>query len=90
MTGPTGSGKSAVIRALRLLAFNARGTDYIRQGQSSCRVLVVAEYEAVAAAIVRGAGRGHDYYALDAGGQQKNLQGHRPRMRASPAIGWRP
>ena len=56
---------------MRLLAFNARGTDYIRQGQSSCRVLVVAEDEAVAAAIVPGAGRGHDYYALDAGGQQK-------------------
>jgi excinuclease UvrABC ATPase subunit len=30
VTEPTGSGKSAVIRA-RLLAFNARGTDYIRR-----------------------------------------------------------
>ncbi len=30
VTEPTGSGKSAVIRE-RLLAFNARGTDYIRR-----------------------------------------------------------
>lgn len=38
VTGPTGSGKSAVLRALRLLTFNARGTSYISRGGTSCRV----------------------------------------------------
>lgn len=32
ITGETGSGKSALIRALRLLFFNARGNAYIRRG----------------------------------------------------------
>lgn len=34
ITGPTGAGKSAVIRAMRLLAFNAKGTSYIRHGEA--------------------------------------------------------
>lgn len=33
VTGATGSGKSAVLRAIRLLAFNARGTSYIMRGE---------------------------------------------------------
>jgi DNA repair exonuclease SbcCD ATPase subunit len=38
ITGPTGSGKSALFRALRALACNARGTAYISAGQKSCTV----------------------------------------------------
>ena len=38
VTGATGSGKSAVLRAIRLLAFNARGTSYITRGEKSCKV----------------------------------------------------
>lgn len=38
VTGATGSGKSAVLRAVRLLAFNARGNDYITRGAKSCTV----------------------------------------------------
>jgi DNA repair ATPase RecN len=38
LTGPTGSGKSAVFRAVRLLARNARGTDYVTAGAASCSV----------------------------------------------------
>jgi len=38
ITGPSSSGKTAAIRALRMLAFNARGTSYISRGQKSCRV----------------------------------------------------
>lgn len=39
VTGATGSGKTALIRALRLLAFNARGTSYIRHGATVARVV---------------------------------------------------
>jgi energy-coupling factor transporter ATP-binding protein EcfA2 len=38
ITGPTGTGKSAFLRAVRLLAFNARGTGYVSRGQKTCRV----------------------------------------------------
>jgi exonuclease SbcC len=38
VTGPTNSGKSALFRAVRLLALNARGTSYIRRGQKTCSV----------------------------------------------------
>jgi exonuclease SbcC len=40
ITGPSSSGKSAVFRAVRLLAFNARGTGYITNGRASCSVAV--------------------------------------------------
>jgi DNA repair exonuclease SbcCD ATPase subunit len=38
ITGPTGSGKSALFRAMMMLARNARGTSYISHGQTSCSV----------------------------------------------------
>lgn len=38
VTGRTGSGKSALFRALELLALNARGTSYVSHGQKSCSV----------------------------------------------------
>jgi DNA repair exonuclease SbcCD ATPase subunit len=38
ITGPTGSGKSALFRAVLMLARNARGTSYITHGQASCSV----------------------------------------------------
>jgi len=66
VTGPSNSGKSAVIRALRLLAFNARGTSYIRTGATSCKV--VAGGEGWVAGIVRSVTRGKDAYRLANGG----------------------
>lgn len=38
IVGASSSGKSAVVRALKLLANNARGTAYIRHGASTCAV----------------------------------------------------
>jgi exonuclease SbcC len=38
ITGPTNSGKSALFRAVRMLALNARGTGYVSRGQKSCSV----------------------------------------------------
>lgn len=63
VTGPTGSGKSAVLRALRLVAFNARGTSYIRRGAKKCAVLTGDQEQGWAVAIHRG-GRGSDRYRL--------------------------
>lgn len=64
VTGATGSGKSAVIRALRLLAFNARGNGYISRGAKSCKVASGDQEQGWAAGIERGAGRGKDCYRL--------------------------
>lgn len=61
ITGPTGAGKSAVIRAVRLAVFNARGTGYITRGQKSCQVTVSGPDWAVR--IERG-GRGKDAYRI--------------------------
>jgi DNA repair ATPase RecN len=63
ITGPTSSGKSALIRAVRLLAFNARGTDYIRHGQTTCKVGTGVAEEGWVVGIERG-GRGKDAYRL--------------------------
>jgi DNA repair exonuclease SbcCD ATPase subunit len=63
VTGATSSGKSSIIRALKLLAFNAKGTHYISQGSSSCSVGVGVADEAWAATITRGA-RGKDAYRI--------------------------
>lgn len=41
--GSSSSGKSAVVRALRLVAENARGTSYVRQGASAAQVAVEIE-----------------------------------------------
>jgi len=63
VTGPSSSGKSALVRAMGLLAFNARGTSYIRHGAASCSVGIAAEGEGLAVAIIRGS-RGNDSYQL--------------------------
>lgn len=54
VTGPTGSGKSSVIRALKLAAFNARGTSYIRRGAVGCKVVVGCQDEGFVVSIERG------------------------------------
>jgi DNA repair protein SbcC/Rad50 len=41
ITGPTGSGKSALIRALLMLCRNARGNGYVRRGAAFCAVAAV-------------------------------------------------
>jgi len=38
VTGPSGSGKSALFRAVMTLASNARGTSYVSHGQKTCSV----------------------------------------------------
>jgi len=63
ITGPTGSGKSAVVRALRLVVFNARGTSYIRRGAKSCKAALGFREETTMVGIERG-GRGADKYRL--------------------------
>lgn len=40
ITGPTGTGKSAFIRAVKLVTFNARGKDYITRGEKVTEVHV--------------------------------------------------
>lgn len=45
VTGHTGSGKSSIIRAIRLLAFNAKGTSFIRRGEKSCSVILTCSDE---------------------------------------------
>ena len=68
VTGATGSGKSAVLRAVRLLAFNARGVTYITRGEPSCRVQAgFAEHDkrdGWAVAVQRCQARGKDAYLL--------------------------
>ena len=68
ITGPTGSGKSAVIRAVKLVVFNARGTSYIRHGVKACAAMVGFRGESLAVAIHRG-GRGADKYRIARPGQ---------------------
>ncbi len=70
VTGPTGSGKSAVVRALKLVAFNARGTAYVRHGAKSAKVLV--QDENLLVGITRG-GRGQDSYLVNCLGEQKTF-----------------
>jgi DNA repair ATPase RecN len=64
VTGATGSGKSAVFRAVRLLAFNARGNSYISRGAKSCKVASGDQEQGWAAGIERGAARGKDAYRV--------------------------
>jgi DNA repair protein SbcC/Rad50 len=68
VTGPTGSGKSAVIRALRLLGFNARGTAYVTTGAGTATVVAGDPDEGWVAGISRSTGRGGDAYRLRAAG----------------------
>jgi DNA repair exonuclease SbcCD ATPase subunit len=69
VTGATGSGKSAVLRAMRLLAFNARGNGYITRGAKSCKVASGDQEQGWAAGIERGTARGKDAYRLAHGSQ---------------------
>lgn len=66
VTGPSSSGKSSLIRAIRLAAFNASGTSYISEGAGNCRVMVNTD-EGWAAQVVRSRTRGNDAYDLIAG-----------------------
>jgi DNA repair protein SbcC/Rad50 len=54
ITGPTGSGKTAIFRAARHLVFNSRGDSYITRGQKTSKVAAGSEEEGWAAGIERG------------------------------------
>jgi DNA repair protein SbcC/Rad50 len=74
ITGPTGSGKSAIFRAIRLAAFNARGTSYIRTGEKTCYVGLSGSSDTTpdddwALGIRRGA-RGQDLYVISLPGRE--------------------
>lgn len=71
VTGPTGSGKSAVVRALKLAVFNARGTGYVRTGAKSAKVILQDDL-GLLVGITRG-GRGQDAYLLDVLGEKKTF-----------------
>lgn len=62
ITGPTGSGKSALFRAVLMLARNARGTSYISHGQASCSVTAAGTggptWHGWVVRLTRSAGRG--------------------------------
>jgi DNA repair ATPase RecN len=62
ITGPTGSGKSGTIRAVRMLARNARGTGYITTGETVCSVS--AGDGTAVVRITRSRGRGKDAYLV--------------------------
>jgi DNA repair ATPase RecN len=65
ITGPSSSGKSAMVRALELLAKNRRGAEFIRRGAKTCTVEVEAGDETlVKAGITRSPGRAGDAYSL--------------------------
>jgi DNA repair exonuclease SbcCD ATPase subunit len=64
VTGPTGSGKSGLIRAIRLAAFNASGTSYISEGAGTVRVMLNSADEGWAVRIDRSRARGSDAYEL--------------------------
>lgn len=62
ITGQSSAGKSAVVRAIEMLARNARGTDYITHGQATCSVS--AGDGQVIARLTRSKTRGRDAYHL--------------------------
>lgn len=62
VTGPTGSGKSAVIRALKMVVRNQRGTSFIRAGAKSCQAAIGFEDEQVVVQLRRG--KGVDAYRI--------------------------
>jgi DNA repair exonuclease SbcCD ATPase subunit len=76
VTGPTGSGKSGLVRALRLVCFNRRGSEFVRRGAKTCMVqlgvMELEEKDGWAVGIERAAsGTAHDAYvlALPGGGE---------------------
>lgn len=75
LTGATGSGKSAVLRALALLAFNTRGAGVlVTRGEKSCKVGTGDMEQGWAAGIERGAARGKDCYRLARPGEDPAMQ----------------
>lgn len=86
ITGPSSSGKSAVVRALRLLAFNARGTSYISQGARFCVVGVGNQDEGWAASIIRGA-RGKDAYRVAYAIPELSVGFAKPKIREFTKLG---
>lgn len=64
VTGATGSGKSALRRALELLAFNARGTAYITTGAKVCQAGAGDSEQGWFTAITRSVSRGKDSYRI--------------------------
>jgi energy-coupling factor transporter ATP-binding protein EcfA2 len=64
ITGPTGSGKSAVFRALGLVAHNQRGNQFLRRGATECKVLIGDQNDAWAVAITRHKTSGKDSYRV--------------------------
>jgi len=77
VVGPTGSGKSAVIRAAQLAARNAKGADYVRRGSARAVVALTdtdpATGESVTVAIRRGArGTAGDLYRVRGPGGQRD------------------
>ncbi len=71
VTGHTGSGKSSLIRAIRLLVFNAKGTSFIRRGEKTCDVILTCPDEGWGVRIKRG--RAADAYEL-AGQAQSGVE----------------
>lgn len=78
ITGASNAGKSAIIRALRLLTFNARGlgltgTSYITTGEKGCMVVVYDAQEERGVAIARSAARGGDNYVINDHGAERTF-----------------
>jgi DNA repair protein SbcC/Rad50 len=66
ITGPTGSGKSAVVRALALAAFNKRGSQFVTRGATApCKVVVGDADDKWAVAITRGRTTAKDSYRVN-------------------------
>jgi exonuclease SbcC len=72
IVGPSDNGKTAIIRALKLLAYNSpQGMDYIRVGENECTVhAVMADGNKVTRQRTRG---GVNRYILESEGQHKQI-----------------
>ena len=73
ITGPTGSGKTSVVRALRLAAFNAKGTSYISHGEKEavvCLAFPVPGDPPYCAVSIARAGKGSDRYTIAAAAEE--------------------
>lgn len=74
VTGHTGSGKSSLIRAIKLLVFNAPGLSYVRHGQTATQVALAFELDGGPAAVgIERAGRGKDFYRIVVGPETKEF-----------------
>lgn len=92
ITGPSDSGKTAILRALRLLAYNTpQGTDYIRVGQNGAAVAV---HLADGTIITRERTRGtvNRYRVVEASGAEQVYEGFGTDVpvRVQELIGIRP